>query len=106
MAATAARNAPYRGFNFEVDFGDQTIAGFSEVTGLNTDGDAADYREGIDKVNSVRKLMGLRKYSNVQLKRGYTKNDRLWRWYTNIANGALDRRDGTITLMDEQRRPV
>ena len=106
MAATDDRNDPYRSFNFEVDFGDQTIAGFTEVTGLNADGDAADYREGTDKVNSVRKLLGLRKYTNIQLKRGFTKNDRLWQWYASAANGRNDRRDGTITLLDEQRRAV
>lgn len=106
MAATDDRNDPYRSFNFEVDFGDQTIAGFTEVTGLNADGDVADYREGTDKVNSVRKLLGLRKYTNIQLKRGFTKNDRLWQWYASTANGRNDRRDGTITLLDEQRRAV
>jgi phage tail-like protein len=106
MAATDARNDPYRGFNFEVDFGDQAIAAFSEVTGLAGDGDAVDYREGTDKVNHVRKLVGLRKFGNITLKRGYTRNDRLWRWYAAIANGTPDRRDGTITLLDEGRRPV
>lgn len=106
MATTDNRNDPFRSFNFEVDFGDQTIAGFSEVTGLTVDGDATDYREGTDRVNSVRKLLGLRKYTNIQLKRGYTRNDKLWRWFSATANGINDRRDGIITLLDEQRRPV
>jgi phage tail-like protein len=106
MAATDARNDPYRGFNFVVDFGDQTIAAFSEASGLTAEGDSVDYREGTDKENHVRKLVGLRKFANVMLKRGYTRNDKLWRWYTNIANGTPDRRDGTITLLDEAHTPV
>lgn len=106
MAATDARNDPYRGFNFTANFGDDTSAGFTEITGLTVEGDAADYREGLDKANSVRKLMGLRKFANIQLKRGYTKNNRFWQWYANVLQGVPDRRDGVITLMDESRRPV
>jgi phage tail-like protein len=106
MAATDARNDPYRGFNFVVDFGDQTIAAFSEASGLTAEGDSVDYREGTDKQNHVRKLVGLRKFANITLKRGYTRNDKLWAWYTNIANGTPDRRDGTITLMDEGHTAV
>ncbi len=106
MAATDARNDPYRAFNFEVNFGDDTIAGFSEVSGLVAEGDPADYREGRDKWNHVRRLIGLRKFPNLQLKRGYTKNNKFWLWYANIANGRPDRRDGIITLLDEGHRPV
>jgi phage tail-like protein len=106
MAATDARNDPYRGFNFVVDFGDQTIAAFSEVSGLTAEGDSVDYREGTDKANNVRKLVGLRKFANITLKRGYTRNNKLWLWYANIANGTQDRRDGTITLLDEARTAV
>jgi phage tail-like protein len=106
MPATDARNDPYRGFNFEVDFGDQTIAAFPEVSGLTDDGDAVDYREGTDKVNHVRKLTGLRKFPQVVLKRGYTKNNKLWQWVAAIAGGTPDRRNCTIVLLDEARQPV
>ncbi len=106
MAATDARNDPYRGFNFEVSFGESAAAGFSAVSGLTAEGDVAEYREGSDRSNSVRKLPGLRKFANVQLKRGVTRDDKLWRWYAGTANGKSDRREVTITLLDEQRRPV
>jgi phage tail-like protein len=106
MAATDARNDPYRGFNFVVDFGDQTIAAFSEASGLNAEGDSVDYREGNFPENHVRKLVGLRKFSNITLKRGYTRNDKLWQWYVNIAAGTPDRRDGMIILRDEAHNPV
>ena len=54
----------------------------------------------------MRKLVGLRKYANIMLKRGYTQNTELWDWYTNIVNGIPDRRNGTIILMDEARNDV
>lgn len=106
MAATDARNDPYRSFNFTANFGDDTSAGFTEISGLTVEGDAVDYREGVDKANAMRKLIGLRKYANIQLKRGYTKNNKFWLWFSNIQQGVQDRRDGVITLMDESRRPV
>ena len=66
-----------------------------------------DYREGTDLQPNVRKLVGLRKYANIVLKRGYTQDDTsLWDWYKNIHNGIADRRNVTIILMNEERQPV
>jgi phage tail-like protein len=104
--ATGQRNDPYRSFNFRVEIDGLTVGSFSECSGLSSDGDAVDYREGTDLPLNVRKLPGLRKYSNISLKRGYTKNKELWEWYRNIVNGVADRRNGTIILMDEERRDV
>lgn len=104
--ATGQRNDPYRSFNFRVEVDGLTVGSFSEVGGLTSDGDAVDYREGTDLPLTVRKLMGLRKYGNISLKRGYTPNRELWDWYRNIVNGVADRRNGTIVLMDEERRDV
>ncbi|MGK7865357.1 phage tail protein [Falsiroseomonas sp. E2-1-a4] len=103
---TAERNDPYHHHNFRIEIDGLTVGAFSEVSGLVSDGDAADYREGTDKVNSVRKLPGLRKYTNIVLKRGYTQNKELWAWWRNIANGQQDRRNGAIILMDEARNDV
>jgi phage tail-like protein len=106
MPATGARNDPYRGFNFRVEIDNLPIGAFSEVSGLSTDGDAVDYREGTDRDNLVRKLVGLRKVGPISLKRGYVQNDLLWQWYGNIARGVPDRRDGAVVLMDEAHNDV
>lgn len=104
--ATDQRNDPYRAFNFRVDIDGTSVAAFSEVSGLSAEGDPVEYREGTDVPLTVRKLVGLRKYTNITLKRGYVQNDTFWKWYQNIANGVPDRRNGTITLMDEARKEV
>jgi phage tail-like protein len=104
--ATATRTDPFRAFNFRVEIDGLTVGSFSECSGLTADGDSVDYREGTDVPLHVRKLVGLRKSTAIELKRGYTTNSELWRWYENISNGINDRRDGTIVLMDEQRRDV
>src|SRR5581483_3692530 len=104
--ATGERRDPFRTFNFELQIDNLTTGGFSEASGLTAEGDAVDYREGADLRANVRKLPGLRKYTNLTLKRGYTTNKELWDWYTNIVNGVADRRNVTIILKNEQRQAV
>ncbi|HKE37287.1 MAG TPA: phage tail protein [Candidatus Baltobacteraceae bacterium] len=98
---------PFKAFNFILSIdGMASSAGFSEVSGLSTDGDIVEYREGNDTQLWTRKLTGLRKHSHITLKRGQTKNLDLWQWRQNILDGVPDRRAGTITLVDEQNTPV
>ena len=104
--ATDSRTDPYRGYNFFLEIDNVPKGAFSEVGGLTADGDAVDYREGTDLQPNVRKLMGLRKYSNLTLKRGYTQDKALWQWYVNVMNGIADRRNVTIVLLNERRQPV
>ncbi len=101
----SVRVDPYRTFNFRVEISGTTTASFRECSGLSTDGDAVDYREGTDP-NTMRKLPGLRKYANIVLKRGYTQNLELWSWYGNITNGIPDRRTISIILMNEEHDDV
>jgi phage tail-like protein len=104
--ATDTRTDPFRGFNFRVEIDGITTGSFSEVSGLTAEGDMVDYREGTDPVNNVRKLQGLRKYTVLVFKRGYVKDDELWRWYARIANGQNDRRHGSVILSNEAHQDV
>lgn len=103
---TDQRIDPYRGFNFMVEIDGTQVGGFSEVSGLNAQRDPVEYREGADVENHVRKLTGLSKYANITLKRGYVKDDTLWRWYAKLAAGKDDRRNIVVTLHDEMHNPV
>jgi phage tail-like protein len=105
--ATAERHDPFRAFNFQLEIDNIPRGAFSECSGLTAEGDAVDYREGSDRQPNVRKLVGLRKYTNITLKRGYTLGDMsLWDWYKDIHNGVADRRNVTVILMNEERKPV
>ena len=104
--ATGERRDPFRAFNFQLEIENVPSGAFSECSGLTAEGDAVDYRVGTEKSPNVRKLVGLRKYTNITLKRGYTQDASLWAWYANIHNGVADRRDVTIILMNEERKPV
>lgn len=106
MAPTGTRIDPYPQFLFVVEIGTAPAAGFMECSGLTTDTDIIDYREGIDPTH-MRKLRGLRKYTNVVLKKGHTKDIALWQWRQNIiADQPLERRNLAIILRDEQQRDV
>jgi phage tail-like protein len=103
---TVQRFDPFRGFNFRLEIDDTTVAAFSEVSGLQSDGEVADYRTGMDLQLTNRKLPGLRKFGPITLKRGMLADSTLWDWYKNITTGQPDRRNGTVILMDEQRVDV
>ncbi len=100
------RQDPFRTFNFRLEVDGVQVAAFSEVTGLQSEGEVADYRTGMDLPLTTRKLIGLRKYGPVTLKRGMVQDTTLWDWYRNIASGEPDRRNGSVILMDEQRNDV
>ena len=106
MAETGKRDDPYQQFNFLIEIDGIPRAGFMECSGLTTDNDAIDYREGADKAMNVRKLPGLRKYTNVVLKRGYTQDKSLWEWRKAIINGKVQRRSADVILLDEDRNEV
>jgi phage tail-like protein len=96
-----ARTDPYRSFNFKLEMDGVTKAGFRECSGLDSSTDAAEYREGPDPGNTVRKLTGLNKYSNIVLKRGITDDHSLWDWRKKVIDGKTDRQHGSIVLCDE-----
>ncbi len=101
------RNDPFRGYNFIVEIDNTNVAGFSEASGLTFDTDPVEYREGNEQTLHVRKLTGLRKFANINLKRGFTDNRELWNWYKDVLNGVLDiRRNGAIILRDEAHNDV
>jgi phage tail-like protein len=104
MAAASSRNDPFLSFNFIVDIQGMK-AGFAEVGGLATETDIVEYREGNEDI-TMRKLPGKRKYTNLSFKRGFTNNHDLWQWRKKVMDGKTQRLPGTITLLDEARKPA
>ena len=91
---------PYTQFNYLIEIDGLSVAGFSEVSGLTTEQDVIEYREGSD-TQTVHKIPGLRKYSNLTLKRGFTQNKELWDWRKTTIDGLTERKSGAIILQDE-----
>ncbi|HEY0606872.1 MAG TPA: phage tail protein [Herpetosiphonaceae bacterium] len=102
MAETGSRNDPYAAFNFLVEIDGVTVAGFSECSGLTTETDAIEYRNGNEDI-TVRKLPGLKKFSNITFKRGYTDSKELWNWRKLVMDGKTERQSGAVVLLNEGR---
>ncbi len=103
-----ARQVPYGAFNFIVNFaGSDAFGGFSDVSGIGSEITVAEYRNGSDKENHVRKVPGVHKVGDVTLKRGVINSESVWEWIRDVrSNGVNGQKDVSITLMDEARNPV
>lgn len=92
--------------HFVVDWGGNSI-GFTEVTGLSQEVEVIEYREGSSPEFSAIKMPGLRKFSNVVLKRGIIKGDNdFYNWMNTISLNQVERRDVLIKLLNEAHEPV
>jgi phage tail-like protein len=105
MAETGSRSDPFSAFNFLVEIDGVTVAGFSECSGLTTETDIIEYRVGSEDI-TVRKLPGLKKFTNISLKRGYTNSKELWEWRKKVLDGKTERQSGSIVLLNEARQPA
>jgi phage tail-like protein len=100
------RDDPYAGFNFVVEIGGGPQAGFAEAQLPAGAIEVIRYREGGDGSSAARLLPGRVEYENVVLRRGFAGSTDLYDWWNAVRNGELDRRNVTITLLDEARNAV
>ncbi len=108
--ATPRKDRPYMQFNFLVNLGTgadpdkDPDAGFQEVSNIGMEVTVAEYRNGNDKVNNVRKVTGLNKTTDVTLKRGVIGTATLYNWLNEIRDGLTSgTRSVTIQLQSEDR---
>ncbi|PWS33536.1 phage tail protein [Pedobacter paludis] len=93
-------------YHFIVDWGG-TRVGFAEVSGLDIEIEAVSVRDGSSPVDSGRKIPGLRKFSNIILKRGIIKGDiEFFNWINTKSAGNIERRNIVINLLDESHSPI
>jgi len=116
---TGKRVDPYRGFNFLITLIDSTSSlstsvtaiqsapqgGFSECSGLEMALDIEEYKEGGNN-GTVLHFPTRLKWTNLRLKRGVALSDDLWLWHYGFVQGQVQRRDGLISLQDEEHKSV
>ena len=105
------RERPYVQFNFLVDLGagftEGAEAGFQEVSGIGMEVTVAEYRTGNSRENSVMKITGLNKSTDVTLKRGVIGSLSLYKWLDQIRNGDQSAlRTVTLQLQNEDHTQV
>lgn len=101
------RDNPYGSFNFRVTvdrFGaaNSVRAGFQEISGMGIEMTVAEYRNGNEPENHVRKIPGVYKVPDVTLKRGVIGVLDFFTWIRETREGdQAIRRNVVIELMDE-----
>ncbi len=100
------RERPYVQFNFEVELGDLK-AGFQECSNIGMEVTVAEYRNGNHKENSVMKITGMNKATDVTMKRGVIGSLNLYQWLNQIRNGDQNAtRTVTVQLQNEDHTAV
>jgi len=96
----------YGGFNFFLEIGglntgkEKTIVGgFKSMSGMTSETEIIEFKQGNDII--VRKKPGRTTFNNIVLERGYTATDDLFQWRKNIEDGKIDRRAGSIIILDQ-----
>ncbi len=75
------------------------VGGFKSMSGMDSETEVIEFKQGNDTI--VRKKPGRTSYANIVLERGYTATDDLWQWRKNIEDGKIDRRSGSIIVLDQ-----
>ena len=101
----ALRLDPFMAYNFRVEIGGLLVGGFSEVSGLESQIEMQDHREG--GVNHyVHHFPSQTTQSNLTLTKGIGGIDALWGWYYNATQGIIQRKNGAIMLVNDKQIPV
>jgi phage tail-like protein len=97
---------PLPKFHFQVDWGGTRI-GFTEVTGLGTETEVIEYRDGANPGYSKQKIPGMQKFGNITLKRGvFASDNEYFAWWNTVSLNTIERRDVTVSLLNEVHEPV
>lgn len=104
--STLTMKSPFSNFHFQVEIGGNRL-GFTEVSGLDIQVEAIEYREGNSPVYTPTKIPGQHRFSNIVLKRGLMKGDNeFYQWIQTAMSREVERRDMTISLLNERHEPV
>ena len=97
---------PLPAFHFQVEWGGTRI-GFTEVTGLEVTTDKIEYRDGASKEYHKVKMPGMQTFGDLTLKRGiFAADNEFYEWWNTVALNTIERRDITISLLNESHDPV
>jgi phage tail-like protein len=97
---------PLPKFHFQVQWGGTKI-GFTEVTGLEVTTEKIEYRDGASKEYHKVRMPGMQTFGDLTLKRGvFAGDNEYYDWWNTVALNKVERRDITISLLNESHEPV
>jgi phage tail-like protein len=97
---------PLPKFHFEVQWGGTRI-GFTDVTGLEVTTEKIEYRDGASKEYHKVRMPGMQTFGDLTLKRGvFAGDNEYYTWWNSVSLNTIERRDITISLLNENHEPV
>jgi len=97
---------PLPKFHFQVEWGGTRI-GFTEVTGLEVTTEKIEYRDGASKEYHKVRMPGMQTFGDLTLKRGiFAADNEFYDWWNKVSLNTIERRDITISLLNESHEPV
>ncbi|MFN4116824.1 MAG: phage tail protein [Inhella sp.] len=93
-------------FRFAIEIEGVTQGAFASCDGLEVDIDVIEFADGNSKNSGARKLPGRVHYRNIVLRRGHTATSDLWHWFKAVTDGAVERRSGSIIVLDADQTEV
>ena len=94
---------PLPKFYFKVEVDGGMTASFQEVSGLDTETDVVEYRHGDSPDFTTIKMPGLKKSSDVTLKKGiFTGDIKFFTWFNENTLNTIERKTVTIMLLNEK----
>lgn len=111
MAETGATQSqstwPVPEFHFSVEISNVGVISCKEVSGLETEFDVIEYRAGNSPEFTKNKQPGLRKTSDITLKKGiFVSGKKMWDYIGKVKMNIIQRETVTIKLLDESGNPV
>jgi phage tail-like protein len=93
-----ANAGPATSAGFRVEIDGAAVDGLKTVSGLESEVEVVEYRNGDDPI--THKRPGAVKYKNIVLKRGLSKSDKLAQWFDEIRKGSTERKSGSVIYLD------
>lgn len=98
---------PIPEFHFSVEISNVGVISCKEVSGLETEFDVIEYRAGDLSEFTKNKQPGLRKTSDITIKKGSFVSDmKMWDYIGKVKMNTIQRETATIKLLDESGNPV
>jgi len=104
-----SREDPLVGFHFAVEVQNVITGYFTECSGVGSETELIESKVVTPQgVEVTLKIPGRLKWEDVTLKRGITSNMDIWEWRKMVEDGDVEnaRKNGTITMLDQQLKPI
>ncbi len=103
--AVGVRLDPYSAYNFLVEIEGIIAGGFTEVSGMSIQTEVERKMFGGENDREYTFIKST-KYTDITLKHGLTDLDLLWSWYDDVVKGNVQRKNGSIYLLDRAGLPA